>query len=463
MNYDQYLSPLTWRYSSTELRTIWSESNKRKLWRKMWATLAEVQMEFGIVTPEQLEDLKNHVDDIDIEQSMLYESEIHHDLMAEIKTFSKQCDIGKGIIHLGATSMDIEDNVDVIRIKESLDYIEKKLSAVLFSFSQQISKWADTPIMSFTHLQPAEPTTLGYRLAFYAQDLLDDYNELQTCKNRIKGKGFKGAVGTGASYIELIGKENFDQFDKRLSEIIGIPFYKVTTQVYPRKQDLTVINLLSAIAASLYKFAMDVRILQSPPIGELSEPFGEKQVGSSAMPFKRNPIRSEKINSLARYLGNTPTIAWQNASLSMLERTLDDSANRRKILPESFLICDELLMATEKIISQININKEAIDKNFQTYAPFAATERLLMALVKSGADRQEMHHIIREQSMLAWQAIQNGKPNPLISNLNSYSVLKKYLTEKQIQQCLEINNYLGIAPINARQISQIILNTLGKQ
>ena len=460
MDYNQYLSPFSWRYGSKKLRSIWSEFHKRKLWRQLWVSLAEVESQYGIVTSEQISDLKAHINDVDIPRALEIEADIHHDLMAELNTFAEQCPIGRSIIHLGATSMDIEDNADALRIKQSLDMIENELSTLLKCFAEQINTWAETPIMAFTHLQPAEPTTLGYRLSFYAQDLLTDFKELQAQKKNIKGKGFKGAVGTGASYVELIGKDNYPHFETALSEKIGLPFFPVSTQVYPRKQDLLVINLLANIGASLYKFAMDIRILQSPPIGEISEPFGVKQVGSSAMPFKRNPIRSEKINSLARALAQMPQTAWQNAAHSLLERTLDDSANRRSLLPEAFLICDELLTNATTIISKMNVNEDAIQYNFQTYAPFAATERLLMTLVKAGADRQEMHHIIREQSMKAWQDVRSGKPNPLTKNIQEEQTFTKYLSPEQILQCMQANNYLGLAPELARQMSDTILNTI---
>ena len=299
-NYSTYLSPFSWRYGNTEMRTIWSETNKRLIWRRLWVALAEVQAEFGLVSPEQVADLQAHAEQIDVERALEIEAEIHHDLMAEVKAFAEQCPLGGGIIHLGMTSMDIVDNSDVLRIRQSLDLTLIWLADLVTRLAEQIERWADTPIIGFTHIQPAEPTTLGYRLAQYAQDLLIDWQNLTHLRANLKGKGLKGAVGTSASYAELLGAENLPHFEARISEMLDLSFFPVTTQVYPRKQDYDILSALAGMGASLHKFAFDLRLLQSPPIGELAEPFDKKQVGSSAMPFKRNPIRTEKIDSLAR-------------------------------------------------------------------------------------------------------------------------------------------------------------------
>ncbi|MFZ0531558.1 MAG: lyase family protein, partial [Anaerolineales bacterium] len=349
LNYETYLSPYSWRYGSEVMRKIWSEVNKRQLWRKLWVTLAEVQAEYGLARLDQVADLRLHMGEVDMPRAHEIEAEIHHDLMAELKVFAEQSVIGGGILHLGATSMDIEDNADVLRQRESLDLVLVALRELLMIFAEKVETWADLPLIAFTHLQPAEPSTLGYRLAVYAQDLLMDWQTLQATRSKLRGKSFRGAVGTGASYAELIGADNLAEFENRLSERLELPFFVVTTQVYPRKQDYITLCNLASLGASLYKFAFDLRLLQSSPIGELSEPFGKQQVGSSAMPFKRNPINAEKIDSLARLLAQMPRTAWDNAAHSLLERTLDDSANRRTILPESFLICDELLITTKRI------------------------------------------------------------------------------------------------------------------
>ena len=307
-DYETYLSPYTWRYGSQAMRQVWSEVYKRKLWRKLWVTLAEVQCDFGLVSSDQVADLRVHMGMIDVTRALEIEREIHHDLMAELKVFAEQSLLGGGILHLGATSTDIEDNADVLRQRESLDLLLGGLRDVLTLLLQHIDTWAELPLIAFTHLQPAEPTTLGYRLAGYAQDLLIDWQLLRVTRHDLHGKGFKGAVGTGASYAELIGVESLGKFENRLSELLELPFFPVTTQVYPRKQDYALLCQLAGLGASLHKFAFDLRFLQSSPIGELGEPFGKQQVGSSAMPFKRNPINAEKIDSLARLLAQMPRI-----------------------------------------------------------------------------------------------------------------------------------------------------------
>jgi adenylosuccinate lyase len=375
IDHTSFQSPFSWRYASNEMRFIWSENNKRQLWRRIWVALAEAQSRFGLVTPGQVADLKAHADQIDMERALQIEAEIKHDLMAEVKTYAEQCPIGGGIIHLGATSMDVEDNADALRVRASLDLIIAALKPLLQTVATQIARYADVPTMAFTHLQPAEPTTVGYRLAQVAQDLLTDYAELLRVRGAIKGKGFKGAVGTAASYIELLGTSvDYDDLETHIMEALDLEAFEVATQTYPRKQDWLVLNTLAGLAMTLNKFAFDLRFLQSPPLGEWSEPFGAKQVGSSAMPFKRNPINAEKIDSLARYLAQLPRVAWDDAAQSLLERTLDDSANRRVILPEAFLCADELVNTAQKLMAGLVINEAAIARNFAIYGPFAATE-----------------------------------------------------------------------------------------
>jgi adenylosuccinate lyase len=455
-NFNNYLSPFSWRYASSEMRLIWSEFEKRRLWRKIWLLLAEVQAEYGLVTAEQLSDLKEHVDDIDVIRSLEVEAQIHHDLMAELKVFSNQAHFGGGVLHLGATSMDIEDNADVLRMRSSLDLILSAVSNLLLKFSDKIEAWAGVPIMGFTHLQPAEPSTLGYRLAQYAQDLLLDLENLKRIRIELKGKGFKGAVGTSAAFAELIGSENLEQFEKRLSEAIELPFFPIATQVYPRKQDYFVLSALAGLGGTLYKFAFDLRLMQSPPIGEWMEPFGSKQVGSSAMPFKRNPINAEKIDSLARALAQMPRIAWDNAAHSLLERTLDDSANRRTLLPEAFLHCDELLKTAIKIIEGLKFDQAAMARNLDVYGPFAATERVLMALGRAGADRQVMHERLRSHAMEAWQSVQSGEVNPLESSIVTDLEFRRYLSEADLRSLMKAGGHVGDAPKRARMLAQTI-------
>jgi adenylosuccinate lyase len=460
LDFETYHAPFTWRYGSDKMRHIWSEVNKRRLWRRIWLSLAEVQAEFGLVQQEQVANLRAHVDEIDMPRALEIEAEIHHDLMAELKVFAEQAPLGGGILHLGATTADISDNADVLRLRQSLDLLLPELRNLLLSFSEQIDSWADLPLMGFTHIQPAEPSTLGYRLAQYAQDLLQDWHTLARQRAALRGKGFKGAVGTGASYAELLGMESLPHFESRLSAALGLEFYPVTTQIYPRKQDYQLISALAGVGGSLYKFAFDLRLMQSSPLGEIGEPFGKKQVGSSAMPFKQNPVHAEKINSLGRALAQMPRVAWDNAAHSLLERTLDDSANRRSLLPEACLITDELLRTANRILSGLRVNEDGIERNLAKYAPFAAVERILMALGKSGADRQVMHDHLRELAMEAWSEVQAGQPNPLPERIAEDKLLLEYLSESSLQALMDVHGYLGDAPQRARALAEQIRKEL---
>jgi adenylosuccinate lyase len=459
-DYETYQSPFTWRYGSMEMRRLWSEAHKRQLWRQVWLALAEVQCEFGLVSHEQLEDLRLHVDQVDIPRAMEIEAEIHHDLMAELKTYASQCEVGGGALHLGATSTDIEDNADALRLRQALDVCIENVKQLLSLFVEKIEAWSELPLMAFTHLQPAEPSTLGYRFATYAQDLLMDWEDLRRARAQLKGKGFKGAVGTSASYAELVGKSRLDEFETHLSTRLGLPFFPVATQTYPRKQEYRVICSLAGLGGSLYKFAFDLRLLQSPAIGEWSEPFGQKQVGSSAMPFKRNPVTAEKIDSLARLLAQMPRVAWDNAAHSLLERTLDDSANRRSLLPEAFLIADELLISAKRTLAGLNIDHEAIILNLNRFAPFAATERVLMALGKAGADRQDMHERLRVHSMHAWQALQAGGENPLLEELIQDEVFSQYIPVEDLRELMDVRRHTGNASQRALALAQTLREAL---
>ncbi len=464
-SHETYLSPFTWRYGTPEMREIWSEVHKRRLLRRVWVALATAQHEAGLVTAEELADLIEHQDDVDIERASEIEAEIRHDLMAEVKTYAEQCPVGGGIIHLGATSMDILDNVDALRLREGLDIVLQTLRGVLRDLLELIETRADQPCMAFTHIQPAEPTTVGYRLAQYGQDLLADYAALQRVRSELRGKGIKGATGTSASYAELLSDTDWTslRLEARVMELLGLHAFPVATQTYPRKQDWRVLTALAGLAGSLYKFAFDLRLLQSPPLGEWSEPFGEKQVGSSAMPFKRNPISAEKIDSLARYVATLPRVAWDNAAHSLLERTLDDSANRRETLPSAFLACDELLRVGHRILSDLRINDEAIARNFAVYGVFAATERLLMHLVRAGADRQVMHEVIREHALAAWATVQAGEENPLMERLATDERVSAYLEPAQVRALLDADAYVGDAPQRARAMAAEIDRALEEQ
>ncbi|MDK3161630.1 adenylosuccinate lyase [Kamptonema cortianum] len=462
MDHHIFASPFSWRYGSAEMRAVWSEVHKRQLWRQVWVALARAQVHVGLVTPEQLADLEANQHRVDMARAEAIEAEIHHDLMAEVRTYAEQCKTGGAIIHLGATSADIEDNADAIRLRESLDLLLSRLRDLLLVFARRIEDEADTVIMAFTHLQPAEPTTLGYRLALYGQDLLEDWRTLTQLRASIRGKGIKGAVGTSASFTELLAETQAASSDLEnaiLSEL-NLDSFLIASQTYPRKQDWRVLSALSGVAASLNKFAFDLRLLQSPVIGEWQEPFGKAQVGSSAMPFKRNPINAEKTNSLARLIQSLASVAWDNAALSLLERTLDDSANRREILPVAFLAVDELLIVTTRLLDKMRIDRDAVARNNERYGLFAALERVMMSVVKAGADRQHIHEHLRELSLRAWEVVTSGGSNPLRELVTQSPTLLNYRSAETLASLLDVSGYVGDAPRRARMLAQAIHHEL---
>ncbi|MCY4525597.1 MAG: lyase family protein, partial [Anaerolineaceae bacterium] len=306
--HDTWVGPFSWRYGSADMRQLWSEAHKRRLWRRIWVALAEAQLRADLVQEAQVEDLRAHANDVDIDRSHELEAELHHDLMAELRCFAEQCPSGGGILHLGATSMDIEDNADILRMRDSLGLLGDALRDLLLILAQRIEQEADHVCIGWTHLQPAEPTTVGYRLAGYAQDLLADYEALCALQDGLRGKGFKGAVGTAASWQQLLegNARTAEELEADIMERLGLKAFPVATQTCSRRQDWQFVNLLAGIGMTLYRLAFDLRLLQSPTVGEWAEPFAARQVGSSAMPFKRNPVNAEKIDSLARYLAALP-------------------------------------------------------------------------------------------------------------------------------------------------------------
>ena len=438
------------------MRRIFSEENKFKLWRKIWVELARAQKKMGLVSEKELLDLEKHQVNIDIERIWEIERETRHDVVAAIKEFAEKAKVGGGKIHLGATSMDISDNAETVRISEALDLVEIELKKLLKVFAKRIEKYADFVCMGYTHLQPAEPTTLGYRFAFYVQDLLIDLELLEFVKKNIKGKGMKGAVGTSASYVSLLGKQKAEKMELEVLEGLGINAFDITNQTYPRKMDFLVGSLLSSIAQSLYKFAFDLRVMQSPGFGEWQEPFSKSQVGSSAMPFKKNPIKAEQVCSLSRLVVNLSRVGWDNAANMLLERTLDDSANRRVAIPEMFLAADEMLTSATNIIDGLIINEKRIAKNLETYWPFSASEVIIVKAVRKGADRQRIHEVLREISMKAWEEIQNGGENPMETLLVQNKEIGKYLTANDIKKLLDASGHIGNAKEKSLTISQLI-------
>src|SRR3989344_3462765 len=455
-NFDNYQSPFSWRYGSEQMRKIFSEENKYKIWRKIWVELARAQSKEGLVSKEELEDLEKNQEDLDIERIWEIEKDTRHDVVAAIHEFAEKAKIGGGKIHLGATSMDISDNAETIRIQQALGIVENELTELLKTFGEKIEKYADFACMGYTHLQPAEPATLGYRFAFYAQDLLMDLELLRFVKKNLKSKGLKGAVGTSASYIKLLDEKRAEDMESEVLGKLDIEAAEITNQTAPRKVELWLGNLMASIAQSLYKFAFDLRIMQSPMFGEWQEPFAKSQVGSSAMPFKKNPIKAEQICSLSRLVVNLSRTTWDNAAHMLLERTLDDSANRRVVIPEMFLAIDEMLSSAVNIVDGLIINDKRIKMNLNTYWPFSASEVVMMEAVKKGADRQKLHEILREISIRAWEAIQNGEVNPMEDLLISNSEIGKYLNSAEVMKLLDVKDHIGNAQKKSLTIAKKI-------
>jgi len=457
-DHNTFISPMTWRYGSAAMRYVWSEVYKRRLMRRVWVALAAAQHVAGLVSAEQLADLEAHVDDVDVARALEIERETRHDVVAEIRAYAEQCAIGGGIIHWGATSADITDNVDVLRQREAARLLAEELRRLLLVFARRIEETADWPIMAHTHIQPAEPSTLGYRLAMYAQDLLEDERQLATLLDDLRGKGLKGAVGTQAGFAELLDGTDMTagQMEALAMARLDLPYFPVAGQTYTRQQDLRLQSVLAGIAASLHKFALDFRVLQSPPFGEWAEPFGRRQVGSSAMPFKRNPINAENLCSLARFVAAQTAVAWDNASQAILERSLDDSANRRVYLPESFLAVDEMLRRAAALVEGMTFDREQMARNLARYGPFAATERVLMAAVRAGADRQAAHEWLREASLQAWEAVRREEANPLTDLLANDPRLSAYLSPNDVRRLMDAGNYVGTAVDRARTLAAAI-------
>lgn len=464
MNDTTYASPFSWRYGRPVLRELFSERERRKLWRAVWIALAESQMRSGLVSREELDDLRAHGEEIDLDAALAIEREIGHDLMAEIRVYASQASLGGGKIHLGATSMDVEDTVETFRLRRALGLIAGSLDALLAAFAVQIERYADLVCMGYTHLQPAEPTTVGYRLAVYAQDLLVDRATTAFAREQLTAKGIRGAVGTSASYMHLldgIAGRDAEIQEREVLSAFDLTARDVATQTYPRKLDFLLLSQLAGLGASLSKFAADVRIQSSPGFGEMFEPFGAKQVGSSAMPFKRNPVMAERLCSLARLLPGYADVAWQNAATNFLERTLDDSANRRTILPEALLCADELLTLARRIVEGLRIDERRVAENLRTYGPFSGTEAVLMEAARAGADRQELHEAIRENAMTAYAALGRGESNPLARLLADDERIVQFVDPAEVRAQLDPTGHVGDAPSRARRLAARIRETLG--
>jgi adenylosuccinate lyase len=457
MDYESYASPFSWRYGRAPLRALFSEKMRRRLWRAVWVALAEAQSAQGLIEEAEVADLRAHAGDIDIEAAVEIEREIHHDLMAEIRLFAQQARRGGGKLHLGATSMDVEDTVETYRLRLALSYVGENLFSLLGAFATAIRRYADLVCMGYTHLQPAEPTTLGYRLASYAQDLLVDDENLRFVFDNLTAKGLRGAVGTAASYERLVQHTGRSvEIEAYVLERFGLLAREISTQTYPRKLDYLLLASLAGLGASLSKFGADVRVLASPGFGEVAEPFASGQVGSSVMPFKQNPILCERIGSLARLLPAYADVTWQNAATNFLERTLDDSANRRLVLPEALLCADEIVTIARTVIEGLRVDERRIAANLRSYAPFTGTQAVMLEAVRAGGDRQRLHESLRSASMEAWAAVGRGEDNPLSRTLTEDAELTSLVDPAEIRRLLDPSGHVGTAPQRARLLADRI-------
>lgn len=447
--YETYLSPFTFRYGSPEMRQIWSQNNFWGKVRDVWIAVATVQHEAGLVTEEQFADLKAHRDDLSVERIFALERETGHDVAAAIKEFSEVAPVGGEILHQGMTSEDVLSNAETAQISEAFDVIRPKLVGTLNALGGQIEKHKDLVCMGYTHLQAAEPTTMGYRFAKYAQDLLADLSLLDLTRPFIKGKGVKGAVGTSASFAEILAGNpmSVEDHERRIMEKLGIEAVTVSDQTYPRKFLLLTENVLVNIGQSLHRFALDIQILQSSTIDEVSEPRRRGQIGSSAMPHKQNPIHSENVDSLTEMLPGEFFSAWMTAAFITLERTLRDSAGKRSWLPESFLIVDEALTRAERVARGLVVHENSVRTNLERFAPFCVTEIILANLVKAGMDRKEAHGILVSHAERAVDAKRSGLPNPMKELLLADERITSCLGEAAVEKAFEeIFTHVGDAP-----------------
>ena len=439
-----YDNPLITRYASAIMSQIWSPQRKFSTWRRLWLALAEAEAELGLpITSEQIDELRTHTDDIDFNKADEYERELRHDVMAHVHTFGDCCPKARPIIHLGATSCFVTDNADALLLRESLILIRNRLAAIIDRLGRFAWKYRDCPCLSFTHLQPAQPTTVGRRVCLWAYDLILDLEETEYRLINLKTLGNKGTTGTQASFLKLFGgnHEKVRQLEMLFCEKIGLPPFAVTGQTYPRKMDSQILDVLSGIAQSSHKFATDLRILAHRK--EMEEPFEKQQIGSSAMAYKRNPMRSERMCSLARFVMSLQTSPPMTAATQWMERTLDDSANRRLVLPQAFLAMDAVLILYQNIAEQMVVYPKVIEKNLRAELPFMATENLLMEAVERGGDRQDLHERIRQHSQAAASAIKNeGSENDLWERLSNDSAFSGI----DMQAALEASAFVGRSP-----------------
>ena len=447
MSHDRFQSPFSTRYASPEMQYLFSDDKKFKTWRKLWITLAECEKELGLdITDEQIAELKEHAEDINYDVAQERAKVVRHDVMSHVYAYGQQAPKAKAIIHLGATSCYVGDNTDLIIMYEALELVEKKLVNVMSNLASFARKYKDMPTLGFTHYQPAQLTTVGKRACLWLQELWMDYEQLTDILKVKRLRGAKGTTGTQASFLELFNgdQEKVKKLDKMIAEKMGYhDTYPVTGQTYPRKFDTIVLNELGLIAQSCYKFANDLRMLQN--LKEMEEPFEKTQIGSSAMAYKRNPMRSERICSLARYVMINELDPAMTASVQWFERTLDDSANKRVVVAESFLAVDGILQIMLNVTSGMVVYPKVIHSHVMAELPFMATEMILMENVKRGGDRQDLHERIRVHSMAAAaQVKQEGKPNDLIERILADPAFK--MSREELMDALKPENFIGRAP-----------------
>lgn len=443
---NQYESPLSSRYASTDMLNLFSSDTRYQTWRKLWVALAKAEMKLGLpITAEQIAELEAHIADIDYECVSQREKEVRHDVMAHVYAYGKVAPSAAGIIHLGATSCYVTDNADLIIYRDALLYLRGELLKVISNLADFAEKYKALPTLGYTHYQPAQLVTVGKRAALWMQDFLSDLSEIEFAIQNIRFLGCRGTTGTEASFVELFegDSKKIDEMNQMISRDFGFEeCFDVCGQTYPRKVDSRILNCLSSIAQSCYRMANDIRLLQHDR--QMEEPFEKNQIGSSAMAYKRNPMRSERICSLARYLMADAMNAPMTASAQWMERTLDDSANRRISMPEGFLCADAILRLAQNVTDGLHVNEKIIEKTVKEYLPFIATENLLMEAVKRGGDRQELHEIIRKCSMEATAKMKNGEECDLLSRL---AAEKEFgLTEAEMSELLNPVLYIGRCP-----------------
>ena len=446
MNTDRYVSPLSERYASKEMQYIFSPDMKFRTWRKLWIALAETERELGLnITQEQIDEMKAHADDINYDVAKERERQVRHDVMSHVYAFGVQCPKAKGIIHLGATSCYVGDNTDIIVMTEALKLVRKKLVNVVAELSKFAVKYKDQPTLAFTHFQPAQPTTVGKRATLWTQEFLMDLEDLEYVLSTMKLLGSKGTTGTQASFLELFDgdQETIDKIDPMIAEKMGFrSCYPVSGQTYSRKVDTRVLNILAGIAASAHKMSNDIRLLQH--LKEVEEPFEKSQIGSSAMAYKRNPMRSERIASLSRYVMIDALNPAITSATQWFERTLDDSANKRLSVPEGFLAIDGILDLCLNVVDGLVVYPKVIEKRLMSELPFMATENIMMDAVKAGGDRQELHERIRELSMEAGKNVKvEGKDNNLLELIAADPAFN--LTLEDLQKSMDPSRYTGRA------------------